>query len=87
MKARGKKMGTQIMETVLAACDELDITNLVCLIFGHNAPSIGLMKKFGFEQWGYCREPNSTASSAISSTWAKESATDFSNVYIACDLR
>ena len=50
---RGKKMGTQIMETVLAACDELDITNLVCLIFGHNAPSIGLMKKFGFEQWGY----------------------------------
>lgn len=50
---RGKKMGTQIMEAVLAACDELDITNLVCLIFGHNAPSIGLMKKFGFEQWGY----------------------------------
>lgn len=54
MKATAvKKMGTQIMETVLAACDELDITNLVCLIFGHNAPSIGLMKKFGFEQWGY----------------------------------
>lgn len=50
---RGKKIGSKIMETALAACEELDINTLICLIFAHNEPSIGLMRKFGFEQWGY----------------------------------
>lgn len=49
---RGQGVGSFMLETALAASAELDILNLVCLIFGHNASSLALAKKFGFTQWG-----------------------------------
>lgn len=51
-KFRGQGIGSVMLEEALAAAPDLGILNLVCLIFGHNAPSLALAKKFGFEQWG-----------------------------------
>jgi len=52
-KQRGKGYGKQILDYAMAACADLKIKTLVAYIFGHNAVSLSLFKKAGFEQWGY----------------------------------
>jgi phosphinothricin acetyltransferase len=50
---QGQGIGSALREHVLAACPALGIETLVSLIFGHNAASIALNEKFGFERWGH----------------------------------
>ncbi|MFC5406407.1 GNAT family N-acetyltransferase [Cohnella soli] len=45
-------IGSRFFTAAIAACPSLGIRNIVALVFGHNAPSLGLLRKFGFEQWG-----------------------------------
>ena len=38
---------------MIAQLPSLNVTALAAYIFGHNQPSLGLFKKFGFNQWGW----------------------------------
>jgi len=44
--------GTQIMDYARKVSPSYGFKNLVAILFGHNKASIGLLKKFGFEEWG-----------------------------------
>ncbi len=50
--AQGRGLGRTLLEFVLSQARSLDITHLVAYIFSHNAPSLGLFRKAGFESWG-----------------------------------
>lgn len=52
----GKKIASQLVEHALGDCERLGIKNLFAFILSVNEVSIGLLKKFGFEQWGYIPE-------------------------------
>jgi L-amino acid N-acyltransferase YncA len=49
---RGQGVGSIFLQEAINQCPRLRILNIVGLVFGHNAPSISLLKKFDFEQWG-----------------------------------
>ncbi len=49
---RGKGIGSFLLEKALADCPRLGIEHVIGLVFGHNEPSLALLKKFGFEEWG-----------------------------------
>ncbi|WP_246042037.1 GNAT family N-acetyltransferase [Cohnella pontilimi] len=49
---RAKGIGSLFLDRAIGACTRLSITSLVGFVFGHNGPSLALLKKFGFEQWG-----------------------------------
>ncbi|ALF59369.1 phosphinothricin acetyltransferase [Psychrobacter urativorans] len=49
----GKGLGNLLTRWMLTQAANLDIHNVVALIFAHNQPSLGLFTKLGFEQWGY----------------------------------
>lgn len=51
--ARHQGLGSQAIQFVIAQLPSLNVTALAAYIFGHNQPSLGLFKKFGFEQWGF----------------------------------
>ncbi|MDP1509620.1 N-acetyltransferase family protein [Paenibacillus sp. CMAA1739] len=51
--ARGTGTGSRLVQHLLDECPRLGITTLLGFVFGHNEPSIALLRKFGFEQWGY----------------------------------
>ncbi|PAD77646.1 GNAT family N-acetyltransferase [Paenibacillus campinasensis] len=50
---RGTGAGSILVAKAIEECPRLGISNLVGLVFGHNKPSLGLLTKFGFEQWGF----------------------------------
>lgn len=45
-------IGTEIMEFAIKKGKELNFKNLVAILLEWNIPSIKLLKKFGFQQWG-----------------------------------
>ena len=49
----GQGLGSSLMRWMLTQAPSLGINNVVALVFAHNQPSLGLFRKFGFEQWGY----------------------------------
>ncbi|WP_379132615.1 GNAT family N-acetyltransferase [Paenibacillus sp. sgz500958] len=49
---RGCGAGTILMSKALEECPRLGVKNLVGFVFGHNEPSLKLLQKFGFTQWG-----------------------------------
>ncbi|WP_373232239.1 N-acetyltransferase family protein [Cohnella sp.] len=49
---RSQGVGSIFLDEAIKQCPSLDILNIVGLVFGHNEPSISLLKKFDFEQWG-----------------------------------
>ena len=49
---RGKGVGTGLVERAISDCSRLGIEILVAILLGSNAPSINLLLKFGFEEWG-----------------------------------
>ncbi len=49
---RGKGIGTALVERAISDCSRLGIEILVAILLGSNAPSINLLLKFGFEEWG-----------------------------------
>lgn len=51
-KYRGSGAGSILLAKALEACPQLGLQNLVGFVFGHNEPSLSLLRKFGFEQWG-----------------------------------
>lgn len=51
-KYRGTGAGSLLIQKAIEECPRLHIHNLVGFIFGHNEPSLKLLKKYGFEQWG-----------------------------------
>lgn len=44
--------GSLLLAKALEEAPRLGLSNLVGFVFGHNEPSLGLLRKFGFEQWG-----------------------------------
>lgn len=52
-KGRHQGVGTKAIQFVESQVHDLGISAIVAYIFGHNKPSLGLFKKFGFEKWGY----------------------------------
>ncbi|NUZ10602.1 N-acetyltransferase family protein [Pseudoalteromonas sp. McH1-7] len=50
--AQGKGLGSQLMMFAEAQAPKLNITTLLGFIFSHNAPSIRLFEKHGFQKWG-----------------------------------
>ncbi|WP_211748825.1 GNAT family N-acetyltransferase [Paenibacillus sp. Marseille-Q4541] len=53
---RGTGAGSRLMEKIIQDCARLQITTVLGFVFGHNEPSLRLLRKFGFEQWGYYPE-------------------------------
>lgn len=49
---RGKGVGSFLLTKAIAECPRLGIDNIVGLVFGHNEPSLALLRKFGFKEWG-----------------------------------
>jgi len=48
----GLGIGKRLFEHTLHAAKALGYKNLVAILLGCNAASIGLLEKFGFEEWG-----------------------------------
>lgn len=49
---RGKGVGTLLVEHTVSQCSRLGIDALVAILLGSNKPSINLLRKFQFEEWG-----------------------------------
>ena len=50
---RGKGIGRYCLEQAIAFAPTIAVHTLLGFIFGHNAPSLGLFAKFGFEKWAH----------------------------------
>lgn len=50
---RGTGVGSLLIRHALDACPGLGVKTVLGFVFGHNEPSLKLLRKFGFEQWGY----------------------------------
>lgn len=50
--ARGQGLGKALVAAALGAAPALGIDTLLGFIFGHNAASLGLFRRCGFEDWG-----------------------------------
>ncbi|MGH8856043.1 MAG: GNAT family N-acetyltransferase [Telluria sp.] len=48
---RGKGIGRYCLELAIAFAPKVKVHTLLGFIFGHNAPSLALFEKFGFEKW------------------------------------
>lgn len=55
-KHRGSGLGSLLVSKAIEACPSLGLTALVGFVFGHNKPSLALLSKFGFSQWGLLPE-------------------------------
>ncbi|MBM3939381.1 MAG: N-acetyltransferase family protein [SAR202 cluster bacterium] len=49
-------VGTALLRHAIEASASLSARTLVALVFGHNAASLGLFEKFGFERWAHLPE-------------------------------
>lgn len=49
---RGRGLGGTLIRHALEAAPGLGLATLVGLVFGHNAPSLALLERYGFERWG-----------------------------------
>ncbi|XXQ67453.1 N-acetyltransferase family protein [Neisseriaceae bacterium B1] len=49
---RGQGLGQTLLDHMSAIAPSLGIHNIIGVIFGHNAPSLKLFLRNGFEQWG-----------------------------------
>jgi phosphinothricin acetyltransferase len=49
---RSRGLGSLLLEKAIQESPRLGIQTLIGLVFGHNEPSLRLLKKFHFEQWG-----------------------------------
>lgn len=48
---RGKGIGRYCLEQGIAFAPKIAVHTLLGFIFGHNAPSLALFRKFGFDTW------------------------------------
>ncbi|MFD0590557.1 GNAT family N-acetyltransferase [Paenibacillus sp. GCM10027627] len=49
---RGQGLGSVLIEKAVAEGSKFGITTLLGFVFGHNEPSLALLRKHGFQQWG-----------------------------------
>src|SRR5918992_5918867 len=49
---QGKGIGRTLLEKAVAAAPGLELRTLLGFVFGHNAPSLGLFERLGFQRWG-----------------------------------
>ncbi len=49
---QGQGIGTKLLDYAIEKCRELKYKNAVGILLSCNEPSIRLLKKFGFEEWG-----------------------------------
>lgn len=50
---RGRGLGSQLLQEVLALAPQYGVENLLGFIFGHNAPSLALFQRHGFSEWAH----------------------------------
>jgi phosphinothricin acetyltransferase len=50
---RGLGLGRYCLEQAMAYAPNVDVHTLLGFIFGHNAPSLALFGKYGFEKWAH----------------------------------
>ncbi|HEY0063250.1 MAG TPA: GNAT family N-acetyltransferase [Telluria sp.] len=50
---RGKGIGRYCLEQAVAFAPRIAVHTLLGFIFGHNAPSLALFRKFGFDTWAH----------------------------------
>lgn len=50
---RSKGIGSILLEKAISESPKLSLTALVGFVFAHNVPSLQLLKKYNFDQWGY----------------------------------
>ncbi len=48
-----KGFGKILINHLLQDCKRIGITNVVAILLDINPPSVGILKKFGFEKWGH----------------------------------
>jgi phosphinothricin acetyltransferase len=48
---RGKGIGQYCLQQAIDFAPQIQVHTLLGFIFGHNAPSLGLFKKYGFDTW------------------------------------
>lgn len=49
--SRGKGLGRYCLEQAIAFAPQIAVHTLLGFIFGHNAPSLALFSKYGFQTW------------------------------------
>ncbi|MBD2460511.1 N-acetyltransferase [Oscillatoria sp. FACHB-1407] len=49
---QGQGVGSYLLQTMIDRCPEFGVTTLLGFVFGHNAPSLKMLEKVGFERWG-----------------------------------
>jgi phosphinothricin acetyltransferase len=52
-RARGQGLGSALLSEALAQAPSIGVDRLLGFIFGHNAPSLRLFARFGFERWAF----------------------------------
>lgn len=50
-RARRQGLGAYLLQQALTQAPSIGVDRLLGFIFGHNAPSLRLFEKFGFERW------------------------------------
>ncbi|MDO3409067.1 GNAT family N-acetyltransferase [Saccharibacillus sp. CPCC 101409] len=50
---RGTGAGSRLLEKAIAESPALGVNTLLGFVFGHNEPSLRLLRKYGFESWGH----------------------------------
>lgn len=50
---RSRGLGSVLIGKAIKECPRLGLNTLLGFVFGHNEPSLALLRKFGFEQWGH----------------------------------
>jgi L-amino acid N-acyltransferase YncA len=50
---RGRGLGSDLLRRCIAHAPAIGVTTLLGFIFGHNAPSLRLFEKQGFDRWGH----------------------------------
>lgn len=50
---RGRGIGSALLQKAIEECPRLGLSTLLGFVFGHNEPSLALLRKFGFEAWGH----------------------------------
>jgi phosphinothricin acetyltransferase len=50
---RRRGIGGQLLESAVAQAAAIGVHRVLGFVFGHNAPSLALFARYGFERWGH----------------------------------